>query len=169
MDIRFSVDEIELILDSLIQGNGFKDFEKRGLLRVQEKIVSIKQEMIKILEANNDSVMFFPVLMEHVKSNENTEDVFQELAVQVKEVMDLTQKIFEKNEVIYKAMTTREFFQLNNKLSLTRKDVIEATLDIQNIASFSLLILQTVGIILSYIGYGLNEDELKTEQGKRAG
>lgn len=101
-----------------------------------------------------------------VKSNEDTENVFQELAEQVKEVMDLTQKTFERNEVIYKAMTTREFFQLNNKLSLTRKDVIDATLDIKNIASFNLLILQTVGRILSYIGFGLNEDELKTEQGK---
>jgi len=144
------------------------DFEKRGLPAIQEKFAFIMKEISEILEAKQQAVMFFSVFMEHQKGEKKTENVFQELSEQIKEVMDFTQKIFERNEVIYKRMTTREFFKLGSEAG-TRKEVVDATLDIKNIASFNLLMLQTVGRILNYIGYGLSDDELKSEQRKGAG
>lgn len=169
MDTRFSVKQTELILDCLIQSGGFMDFEKRGLPAIQEKFAFIMKEISEILEAKQQAVMFFSVFMEHQKSDKKTENVFQELSEQVKEVSDLTQQLYKRGETIFKGLSNTELCQLNREGQIARKRVIDAALDIKNIASFNLLMLQTVGRILNYIGYGLSDDELKSEQRKGAG
>ncbi len=168
MDYRFSVDQFELIFDCLIQSNGFMDFDRRGLPEIQEKFGYIKKEISQMLEQNNNPIMFFTVFMQYIGEKEK-ENVFQELALQVKEVIEFSGKIMEKNDIVFKSISSKGFFNLNNDKTQTRRDLIDATIDIKNLATFNLLMLQTIGRVLSYIGYGLSSDDLKPENEKGGG
>lgn len=43
----FTLKEIDLLLDCVTQSRGFHDFERRGAEDLQEKIMNVKNEMVK--------------------------------------------------------------------------------------------------------------------------
>lgn len=162
IEARLDEDELDLLLDCLIQGYGFKDFEQRGIEKLQNKVMSIKNFTKETTEdARSSSISLIAM-----NTDKETFNVFQDLTKSLRSVSELIMKVNKLNEIVYEVIVNKDF-RKKGEVSMPRlKKIVESTLDMKNCLTYVLMQLPAILGVMAFFGYGIFDESEEDEKGK---